>query len=122
MKLPGEKDIEIVSNENGIAYKFKNGLMIVTQRYEDTINKINNLWGQVYSAETSNPPQFPVNFVEIPTISRSVEIESGGNVWLGTTGEKNSQTRSAKFNLFRGTASNDPTTITVNIVAIGKWK
>lgn len=30
MQLPNEDDMEIVSNSNGTAYKFKNGLMIVT--------------------------------------------------------------------------------------------
>lgn len=121
MELPKEKDIEIVSNENGTAYKFKNGLMIVTQRYEAVMSGLTTQWGGVYYGNAPIPPNFPVAFIEIPVITQMIEANSS-NAWLSSNSEANSKTRAPKVQIVRGNSLSSEATFYIDVIAIGKWK
>lgn len=123
MKLPGEEDIELVSDANGIAYKFKNGLMFVTQKFEVTISNFNT-WGSLYtiSVEDDSIPNFPVAFSETPTVTRSIRGVSNGNAWISSNLDAQGLTKSCNFDILRATNITKPIVLEINIIAIGKWK
>lgn len=123
MELPKEKDIEIVSNENGTAYKFKNGLMIVTQKFEVSIDSFTT-WGSIYtkSIPANDIPAYPVAFSEIPTVTRGIRGVSNGNAWISSNLESESTTKSSAFDVIRPTQITKAITLGFSIIAIGKWK
>ena len=125
MKLPGEDDIEIVSNSNGTAYKFKNGLMIVTQKFEVKIAQSDwHAWGDLKAASIEDGiiPNFPVAFSEIPTISRSLRGVTNGNAWISSNLAAENTTKSSAFDVIRPTQPTNTITLEISIIAIGKWK
>ena len=123
MQLPNEDDMEIVSNSNGTAYKFKNGLMIVTQKFEVSISNFST-WGSLYtkSVEDDSIPNFPVAFSEIPTVTRSIRGVSNGNAWISSNLASESTTKSGAFDVMRPTQITNTITLEISVIAIGKWK
>lgn len=83
-------------------------------------------WGDLYaitSDKFETPPNFPVEFAEIPAVTKSIERLDGFNFWMSSSNfENNSIQRAASFDLIRPTSFIGDVKLRVNIIAIGKWK
>lgn len=115
--------VESGSNANGKYVKYGDGTMIVSQRYSATISGW-TAWGSMYSSQIATPPNFPVAFIETPTVVQSVET-NGVNFWVATRSEGQaaaSSTRANTLQAVRPTSYSGSATVYVNIIAIGRWK
>jgi len=107
------------TNANGTYYKFVDGTLICTKVVTENIS-IASQWGALY--ETSNPVSFgdwAHSFISTPVASLTVASDAGvacvperlSNVSASSAGESH---------FFRPTTGNGP--LTVNLIAIGRWK
>lgn len=121
--IPSNIGIETITNDDGTAYKFSNGLMIVTQMVSKSTT-ITNKQNVVYTSDTITLPDFPVPFVSTPIVQRSLEKDD--SVWFCwlTTKAKASKTNPGTILLVRdgSTASTGIVDFSVSVVAIGRWK
>ena len=110
--------IEKGNNNNGTYIKFSDGTMIITQKVTWS-GTIDISWGTLYQSEQISLPNFPVSFIEIPTITYS--IDGTGKAWLFNNGSKSSKVKAGSVNIVRPTilSSGD---FYISVIAIGKWK
>lgn len=110
--------IESGSNANGNYIKYADGTMICTKSVIAS-TKIENPWGNLFESSQLDLGNFPVSFIETPVLSVNKTIGRGS--WLELV---EGTTNSAIGNTYLVSAvSNTATTnITINIIAIGKWK
>ena len=107
------------TNTNGTYYKFVDGTLICTKVFTTNIS-ISSSWGALY--ETSAPISFgdwAHSFISAPIASLTVASDEG----LACVPEKLSGvTASSAGNsfFFRPVTGNGP--LTVNLIAIGRWK
>lgn len=112
------KIIESGSNSNGNYIKFSDGTMICTKSVIVS-TKIENPWGNLFESSQLDLGNFPVSFIETPVLSVNKTIGRGS--WLelveGTTNSAIGNTY-----LVSAVSTTSTTNITINIIAIGKWK
>ena len=115
--------VESGSNENGNWIKYNDGTMICTQRFEKTIN-IQTTWGSWYYGYVTCK-NYPIAFVgDLPTVSCTVYPKTSswcfGQLVYSSDG---SQTLSNPGSVMciRPTSQAN-VDVTVQIIAIGKWK
>lgn len=111
--------IESGSNENGSWIKFSDGTMITYQSiYYSNLSCIT--WGSLYTTGALTITNFPISFVEPPTVNYSWSVDSA-NCWVSThDGQKKTKDHAGGIQLVRptfGTISG-----TLEMIAIGKWK
>lgn len=119
-KVWNNTNCQVLSNANGVAYKFENGLMITVQRH-NVYTGIANQWGALYASGQILVPDYPAAFIEVPTTTITA-YGQGGTVITG----KNHSPAPTIYNAggveaFRGT-SFSALNILFSIIAIGRWK
>lgn len=110
--------IESGSNANGNYIKFSDGTMICTKSVIVS-TKIENPWGNLFESLQIDLGNFPVSFIETPVLSVNKTIGRGSWIELveGTTNSAIGNTY-----LVSAVSTTSTTNITINIIAIGKWK
>ena len=108
---------EIVSNANGTAYKFPNGLLICTKVASGNSN-ITSQWGSMYeSSVTISPGDWAVAFTDVPVVSITNGLASGYFIEMANV------TKNTINNIYLvrpNSASDVP--YKLHIVAFGMWK
>lgn len=118
-----DNNLEVVSNSNGTALKFANGIMICYQKFAATVSAW-SAWGGVYAGVISpQPPSFPVPFTSTPAITYGIET-GGMNGWVATRGEAGNATATAPgpIQIVRGSSASGTASYSVSTIAIGRWK
>ncbi len=114
------------SNSRGEYIQFENGYMFVFQKYQVTVSANQwTQWGNEYTLDVGNPPDFPVSFKDTPPYVLQTLEATGNNGWLTTKTERTGKatiSRAGAVQITRPTASAETTTCYINVFAIGKWK
>lgn len=108
---------EIITNANGVAYKFVNGLMICKKNL--TIQNVvcENPWGNLYESQRLNFGNWPVAFTETPQISATIVAGMGG--WLEYVTDTTSTVVGAGYFVRPNT---NTASVTIDFIGIGLWK
>lgn len=108
---------KFISNANGEAWQFDSGLMICKKTVSQAVSW--SAWGSLYESSIIDCGSFPINFISIPVVSVTL---NNSNVAAWPTGVGSISVSSAGTG--RVIRPNDPgtQTITVGIIAIGRWK
>ena len=114
--------VESGSNANGSWTKWADGTMIINKIILGTAN-ITNAWGSLYISADINLGNFPVAFIETPTIVVSPQTQTGTQYMLagqGTNGT-GTETNAGNVALVR---PNSRTNVAyrLEVIAKGKWK
>ena len=109
--------IESGSNSNGSWIKYSDGTMICYQSFTCNVNYSTKYGSGYYAEITDEIKSFSVSFIETPKVSIGLTTNYGiGCALRGTNTEK------CATNIFVYTFASRTDTITLNIIAIGKWK
>lgn len=104
-------------NENGSYLKFPDGTAICMRKLTYT-GSINSAEGSMFYGKRTEIGNYPISFVEIPFVfATSASVSS---VFLDSIKEQ-TQESFGTINFYKTTALNT-SNITVNVMAIGKWK
>ena len=108
---------EIISNDNGIAYKFPNGFLICTKHI--SLVPTWSSWGAIYESNEINSGEWPYYFIqnETPVVQASVVGPYGGFV---STVKGTSYKYAGITSILRPVTVNE--TMYVDIIGIGRWK
>ena len=114
--------VESGSNTNGSWTKWADGTMIINKTVLGTAN-ITNAWGSLYVSAEINLGNFPVAFIEMPTIVVSPQTQTGTQYMLTGQGGSGygSETNAGYVSLVR---PNSRTNVAyrLEVIAKGKWK
>ena len=114
--------VESGSNTNGSWTKWADGTMIINKTVLGTTN-ITNAWGSLYVSAEINLGNFPVAFIEMPTIVVSPQTQTGTQYMLTGQGGSGygSETNAGYVSLVR---PNSRTNVAyrLEVIAKGKWK
>lgn len=110
--------VESGSNSNGNYIKFSDGTMICTKSVIVS-TKIENQWGNLFESSQLDLGNFPVSFIEKPNLSVTKTIGRGS--WLELV-EGTTKSVIGNTYLVSAVSTNSNTNITIDIIAIGKWK
>ena len=114
--------VESGSNTNGSWTKWADGTMIINKTVLGTAN-ITNAWGSLYVSAEINLGNFPVAFIEMPTIVVSPQTQTGTQYMLAGQGGSGygSETNAGNVALVR---PNSRTNVAyrLEVIAKGKWK
>ena len=108
---------EIISNDNGIAYKFPSGVLICTKHI--ALDPTWSSWGALYETNEINLGEWPYYFKqsEIPRVQASV---------VGPFGGFTSTVKGTSYRYVGITSIVRPNTVSetmyVDIIGIGRWK
>lgn len=110
------------SNDNGEWIKYGNGTMICRQTVKGTID-ITTAWGSLYSSESMTLPDFPMTFIERPTITVSPQTQTGTQYMITGNGGGSSGNAAHGGNIcLIRPLSRTGVAYILDIVAVGKWK
>ena len=114
--------VESGSNTNGSWTKLADGTMIINKTVSGTAN-ITNAWGSLYISNEINLGNFPVAFIEMPTIVVSPQTQTGTQYMLaGQAGSGyGSETNAGNVALVRPN-SRTGVAYRLEVIAKGKWK
>lgn len=114
--------VESGSNANGSWTKWADGTMIINKTVLGTAN-ITNAWGSLYISAEINLGNFPVAFIEMPTIVVSPQNQTGTQYMLAGQGGSGygTETNAGNVALVR---PNSRTNVAyrLEVIAKGKWK
>ena len=113
---------EVVTSTYGKAIKYPDGIMIQTVKWSTNITTW-TAWGTCYAGTLNTPPNYTVAFKEVYAITAGLE-NTGSNCWLVSRTEETgygTTSRPPAYQVARPNSASG-TTITVNIIAIGRWK
>lgn len=116
-------ECEIITNDNGTAIKYNNGVMICSNTQIFTNVKVTSTWGSCYASSVDARlfDDYPVPFVNEPQCTFTIKSTSG-DCWLCSRGTSAEQTnKPPNWQVIRP----NPSTIaslTICYIAIGKWK
>lgn len=113
---------EIVTNTNGTAIKYDNGLMICYKELMLTM-AVNSAWGSVYESGNISLGNFPVAFISPPIVSVTNAAKTGDGInggWVEYI-QSVSTTSCGTITMIRPSSANSAT-FKLNIIAIGMWK
>lgn len=96
--------------------KFSDGMAICEYEGSSISRSITSTSGSIYWGQTGSFPDFPVEFLYVPTIH--CMLSGSGNCWCWTGGQSKENVGTMYFG--RGTSSTF--TAAVKLVAIGRWK
>ena len=114
--------VESGSNANGSWTKWADGTMIINKTVLGTAN-ITNAWGSLYISNDINLGDFPVAFIEKPTVVVSPQTQTGTQYMLtgqGTSGY-GTETNAGNVALVRPN-SRTGVDYRLEVMAKGKWK
>ena len=114
--------VESGSNTNGSWTKWADGTMIINKTVLGTAN-ITNAWGSLYISNDINLGDFPVAFIEKPTVVVSPQTQTGTQYMLtgqGTSGY-GTETNAGNVALVRPN-SRTGVDYRLEVMAKGKWK
>ena len=109
--------IESGSNSNGSWVKYSDGTMICYQSFTCNVNYSTKYGSGYYAEITDEIKSFPVSFIETPKVSIGLATNYGIGCALRDT-----NTEKCATNIFVYTFASRTDTITLNIIAIGRWK
>ena len=114
--------VESGSNANGSWTKWADGTMIINKIILGTAN-ITNAWGSLYISADINLGDFPVAFIERPTIIVSPQTQTGTQYMLAGHGGKGNgtETNAGHVALVRPN-SRTGLAYQLEVIAKGKWK
>ena len=114
--------VESGSNTNGSWTKWADGTMIINKTVLGTAN-ITNAWGSLYVSADINLGDFPVAFIEIPTIVVSPQTQTGTQYMLTGNGGSSygTETNAGNVALVRPN-SRTGVAYRLEVIAKGKWK
>ena len=114
--------VESGSNANGSWTKWADGTMIINKTVLGTAN-ITNAWGSLYISADINLGDFPVAFIEMPTIVVSPQTQTGTQYMLIGQGGSGYGTETSAGNvaLVRPNSRTD-VAYRLEVIAKGKWK
>ena len=107
----------IGSNQNGTYFKFQNGLLICIKSITQTVTF--GMWGQWYESTVINFGDFAYPFSAPPQISANLENSGLAGV-LGGGG--NVTATSAGYTRLYRPSKVESGSVSVSIIAIGRWK
>lgn len=109
------------SNENGNWIKYNDGTMITHQSVTGTVD-ITNEWYNLYQSSNINLPDFPVAFIDIPTVNIFSTPTTSTQYWM--IGAESGQATIANPGKIRHMRPISGTAVPykINITAIGRWK
>ena len=112
--------VESGSNTNGSWTKWADGTMIINKTVLGTAN-ITNAWGSLYVSNEINLGNFPVAFIEMPTIVVSPQTQTGTQYMLAGQGGSGygSETNAGYVSLVR---PNSRTNVAYRLEVIAKGK
>ena len=114
--------VESGSNTNGSWTKWADGTMIINKTVLGTAN-ITNAWGSLFISNEINLGNFPVAFIEMPTIVVSPQTQTGTQYMLAGQGGSGygTETNAGNVALVR---PNSRTSVAyrLEVIAKGKWK
>lgn len=111
------------SNANGNYTKFADGTMIQAQQYTYVADCATQ-WGGFYVQDEPNPaypPIFPIEFYSLTKVFREISTASGNCFLVSCVSSGDTLARANKCQAGRGSAVL-ALSVTVNILAIGRWK
>lgn len=114
--------VESDSNANGTWTKFIDGTMIINKTIRGTID-ITGAWGSLFISGNVNLGDYPVAFIERPTVIVSPQTQTGTQYMLvgqGGSGDAN-KTNAGNVSLVRPN-SRTGVEYVLDIIAKGKWK
>lgn len=109
--------VESGSNSNGKWIKYSDGTMICYQSFTCNVNYSTKYGSGYYAEITDEIKSFPVSFIETPKVSVGLTTNYGIGCALRDT-----NTEKCATNIFVYTFVSRTDTVTLNIIAIGKWK
>ena len=114
--------VESGSNPNGSWTKWADGTMIINKTVSGTAN-ITNAWGNLYISNDINLGNFPVAFIEMPTIVVSPQTQTGTQYMLAGQGGSGygTETNAGNVALVRPN-SRTGVAYRLEVMAKGKWK
>ena len=114
--------VESGSNTNGSWTKWADGTMIINKTVLGTAN-ITNAWGSLYVSAEINLGDFPVAFIEMPTIVVSPQTQTGTQYMLAGQGGSGygTETNAGNVALVRPN-SRTGVAYRLEVIAKGKWK
>lgn len=114
--------VESGSNTNGSWTKWADGTMIINKTILGTAN-ITNAWGSLYVSADINLGNFPVAFIETPTIVVSPQTQTGTQYMLVGQGGSGhgTETNAGNVALVRPN-SRTGVAYRLEVIAKGKWK
>lgn len=114
--------VESGSNTNGSWTKWVDGTMIINKTVLGTAN-ITNAWGSLYISADINLGNFPVAFIETPTIVVSPQTQTGTQYMLAGQGGSGhgTETNAGNVALVRPN-SRTGVAYRLEVMAKGKWK
>ena len=115
--IPQPPTIETITNNNGTATKFPDGTMICRKSVSFSNVAFPNQQGNLYFCPLLNLGDMPDKFAEPPMIFHTCPTASG----LITGGRYYSITSFGHVQLYRGNNTTQET-VTIEVMAIGKWK
>ena len=117
----GNNSPQIITNENGTAYKFQSGLMICT-KYKNGTFSVSSAWGNLYESSAISIGDWAEQFIATPFVFGSNVSSSERNSTAGWIEyiKDTTATSAGKFHIVRPTTANQP--FTFYFVGIGKWK
>lgn len=110
--------IESGSNFNGNYIKFSDGTMICRKSVVVS-TKIEKQWGALFESSQLDLGNFPVSFIEKPNLSINKTIGKGS--WLELV-EGTTELAIGFTYLASAVSSDSNIDVTIDIIAIGKWK
>ena len=111
---------DTVTNENGTAIKFSNGIMICTIKKTYKSLKIENIWGALYQTSIAEIFTFPVAFIDIPNVQATNSVLAGATPCLLIP--PGIITKSDCSNIVAVHPNSVTVDFDLNIMAIGRWK
>lgn len=111
--------IESGSNVNGKYIKYNDGTMICWNTFTKSQITTTQAWGSLYWSDAITPPNFPVSFINVPTVTMT-PTGSTDSYWMINEGDV-STTKPMNFRFVRATSRTGGSCI-MNYIAIGKWK
>ena len=107
------------SNANGSWIKFADGTMICTKKVKLTNVVINTVWGSVYeTARKLNFGDYAQEFIEIPNVS--ITLANGATCFCETFSERTKKSIGNTWLWKPAVEANS--TMTFDVIAIGRWK
>ena len=117
-KVWSNANCQVLSNANGVAYKFENGLLIVRHSFSH-YQSAWNTWGGIFSTGFINVPNYPVAFASQPVFFLSCRANSA-TTFSGRNGTAPTFTNPGSVEAFRGSTFGADT-LNFDILAVGRW-
>ncbi len=114
-----DMEVETITNENGTAIKLSNGIMIQYGAYDTGLTDFTTEFGSVFYNESYSTINFPLAFVDIPSIVINQEL--GGYLGGSTLGGRPTKTGFRVY-LYIAQSGVLNRNATIYWQAIGRWK